>query len=216
MDPMFFFGFPIREVFDDWFDKVFTPSFHKRFGDDKGMTLVLLDPDQTLSAILNWDDPLRHRMIVKYIRETDAIQPGGTLYNVAGKLRFSLRTACNSVMAESANGLRRPLDFPWEGAGFVVIGDDRPEFIGGVSGLAKEDDWAVLVECATMLADLMIIVDAVAYWKYQKVTQIKPVPVDLKYMENLHVTQSDVNQYMAEVKVYLNLDDSFDAESNDT
>ncbi len=142
-------GVNVHRMFMDWFEGFFTEEFESRFP-NKGMTLVVLNPDNLIELQQNWLNPQDFEMIVAHIGDEDvATATNGTYENVKCKLHFVLRTGMDSVMAETRQDFVRPGDFPWEGAG------KYKGYIGGVSGLAKEDDWEMYCMCIDKLIELL-------------------------------------------------------------
>jgi hypothetical protein len=176
------FGIDVQVRFDAWFHGEFAAEFQERWP-GKGISLVVLDPDSRVAACLDWDTPLNHAVIVDFLgNEESHEKKGGTLNNVAGKLQYVLRTSCDSLRAETDYAYLRPGDFPWEGAG------ERKDFIGGVSGLAKEEDWEVFGRCIDRLIELLGKVGRAAKAKAESLHTSDDPPIGAKY---LHVTLTD-------------------------
>jgi len=148
--------------------------FTERFGDDKGMTLVVLNPDDVIGSSLDWSLPLKYKLVIGHVGDEVSVEaakgPEGTLANVCGKLRFVLRNYSDSVFAETAYAYIRPGDFPWEGAGIHL------EFFGGVSGLAKEEDWEMYCLCIDKLVELLSAVNEAAMKLYFELDEAGKLP----------------------------------------
>lgn len=181
------FGIDVKRRLNDWFHGEFATEFAERFP-DKGITLVILDPDNTLQACLDWRTPLAHEIFVGVLGDAKASnEPGGTYNNVAGKLTYVLRT--NSVVSRSAEtdyAMLRPGDFPWEGAGM------HEDFLGGVSGLAKEDDWEVYCQCIDKLRELLEAVGKKAKETADELRGTEGAPRGAKYLNGIVLTDEDV------------------------
>ncbi|MDQ5944314.1 MAG: hypothetical protein QG658_381, partial [Patescibacteria group bacterium] len=134
-----------------WFHGEFAEYFAARFP-DQTMTLVILDPDRTFEYFINWKKPEKYAMLaLHHGPKRHHAKPGGTLENVYGKLRYTLRVIDDSIQSEQAisDDQLRPGDFPWEGAGWHF------DYIGGVSGLSKEEDWEMFCLCVDKLMELL-------------------------------------------------------------
>lgn len=185
MDLSDVFGVNVEQQFTDWFEGEFTASFIERYP-GKGIALVILDPDYINQACLNWESPLAPdtTMIELLIgHASEGTKPDGVLDNVAGKLRFVLRTGQNSIEAEKPEniGLLREGDFTWEGAG------EYRGYVGGVSGLAKHDDWLVFRECVDKLDHLIAEVNTRAKAIAAELREQPNAPVGSKYMRGIKV-----------------------------
>jgi len=114
-----------------WFTTEFMPEFHKKYGKDAEIAVVILRNDVTV----DWANPLDDSPLVlanvKERRWEELVD------NIAGKLRFVLRTGRNSADARHRPDLLEPGDFPFEGAGAYM------NRTGGASGLMEESDWWV-------------------------------------------------------------------------
>ena len=180
------FGVNVYDMFMDWFDREFTEMFNQRFP-DKGITLVILDSDDIVELERNWKFPLAlgNVMIVVHVGDEEAAKAdNGTLQNVEGKLRFVLRTGRNSVEAETQQDLVRPGDFPWEGAG------NHKGYIGGVSGLAKEEDTEMLRICIEKLRELLMGVNSAAMVISDNLRKRDVVPVGAKYLYEIDASEA--------------------------
>ncbi|HMS91880.1 MAG TPA: hypothetical protein PJ993_00785 [Candidatus Saccharibacteria bacterium] len=175
-------GVNVLRMFMDWFEDEFYEEFYQRFP-DKGMTLVVLDSDNLIDLQQNWRHPQGFEMIVAHIGdEAIAIAANGTYENVKGKLRFVLRTGMDSVMAETRQDFVRPGDFPWEGAG------EHEGYIGGVSGLAKEEDWEMYCKCVDKLIELLKKVISRAMERSNQLRKLPDCPHGAKYMYAIDVS----------------------------
>lgn len=181
------FGINVQEKFLSWFHGDFAKEFAERFP-GKGITLVILDPDNTLLACLDWHTPLAHQIFVGVLGDPKASnEPGGTYNNVAGKLMYVLRTGSyESRAAETDYAMLRPGDFPWEGAGLYQ------DFLGGVSGLDKEDDWAVYCQCIDKLRELLEAVGKKAKEIADLRRGAQGFPVEVKYLNRIVLADEDV------------------------
>lgn len=152
MDLKDIFGVNVEEQFLAWFHGEFTEKFHKRFPEAEGLTLLILNPETWIDSVQYHYSPADEILVEAVIGDQDkASADGGTNQNVLGKLRFVLRTTQDSRLAEDELVyLLQPGDFPYEGAG------EHRHFFGGVSGLAKEDDWRVFCECVDKLIELLM------------------------------------------------------------
>ncbi len=151
MDLTNHFGINVKNFFKNWFHGEFAEYFAARFP-DQTMTLVILDPDRTFEYFINWKKPEKYAMLALYQGpKRHHAKPGGTLENVYGKLRYTLRVIDDSIQSEQAisDDQLRPGDFPWEGAGWHF------DYIGGVSGLSKEEDWEIFCLCVDKLMELL-------------------------------------------------------------
>ncbi len=181
------FGIDVKRRFNDWFHGEFAAEFAERFP-NKGITLVILDPDNLMQACLEWRNPLAHEIFVGVLGDPKASnEPGGTYNNVAGKLTYVLRTiSVTSLEAETDYVMLRPGDFPWEGAGM------HEEFLGGVSGLAKEDDWAVYCQCIDKLRELLEAVGKKAKETADELRGTEDAPIGAKYLNGIVLADEDV------------------------
>jgi hypothetical protein len=185
------FGVNVHGMFMDWFNGEFTEMFEGRFP-GKGMTLVILDTDDIIELERHWRDPMGRAMIVAHIGDKEtAVTNNGTMQNVEGKLRFVLRTGRNSVDAETQQDLVSPGDFPWEGAGHYRNN------IGGVSGLAKEEDWEMLCICVDKLIDLLKQVNTAAMAMSDKLRRKTDCPAGAKYLNGINVSGEFPDMYAA-------------------
>jgi hypothetical protein len=197
-----YFGIDVSARFDGWFRTDFADMIKARFGMDKIMSLIILDPDDACDALVNWREPLRNAMITADIGSADRVtSPTGTRNNVCGKLRYVLRTGRNSVEAETSHGSRREGDFPWEGAGIYYPAGSGLTYIGGVSGLAKEEDWEMFVHCVEQLHGMIVMVDAAAKHKYDSLRAADDLPDEWKYMDGLTISQLELSYFCEVAKV---------------
>jgi hypothetical protein len=181
------FGIDVKRKFLDWFHGDFAKEFAERFP-GKGITLVILDPDNLFQASLDWHTPLAHEILVGVLGDLKASnEPGGTYNNVAGKLTYVLRTGSyESLDAETNYAMLRPGDFPWQGAGLYE------EFPGGVSGLDKEDDWTVYCECIDKLRELLDAVGKKAMEVADELRGTEGASVGFKYLNRIVLRDEDV------------------------
>ncbi len=181
------FGINVERKFLDWFRGEFATEFAERFP-GKGITLVILDPDNLFQACLDWRTPLAHEILLGVLGDPKASnEPGGTYNNVVGKLMYVLRTnTYHSLDAETDYVMLRPGDFPWEGAGMYK------EFLGGVSGLAKQDDWAVYCQCIDKLRELLEAVGKKAKETADELRGTEGAPIGIKYLNGIVLTDEDV------------------------
>ncbi len=190
MDLTNHFGIDVARQFADWFDGEFAERFAKRFP-DKTMTLIVLDPDQLISSCLHWEDPKKHIVLDGYLGSWEGVmKAGGTWENVLGKLRYVLRTMENSVEAETDYINLRPGDFPWEGAG------EYKGFTGGVSGLAKEEDWEIFCFCVDKLFELITRVGQAAAIKTEQLRKAPDADPRAKYLR-VKLTEEEVESLLA-------------------
>ncbi len=187
MDLTNVFGANVEQEFFRWFNGEYAQELTERYPDMKGLTLVIIDPSKTLEACLNWHDPLEYMILIAHFGDEEAsLGDGGTRENVERKLRFVLRTGEDSVYAEETSiHLVLPGDFPWQGAGV------RKDFVGGVSGLAKEEDWRVFTECADKLTELLTKVNAAARAKWLELREGGDDSVETKYLTGDAIDLSD-------------------------
>lgn len=175
-------GVNVLRMFMDWFEGEFTDEFVQRFP-DKGMTLVVLKSDEFVELQQNWRHPQGFQMIVAHIGdEAIATAENGTYDNVLHKLHFVLRTGEDSATAEIRQDLVRPGDFPWEGAG------EYEGYVGGVSGLAKEEDWEMYCKCIDKLIELLTKVISKAMERSDKLRKQPDCPTGAKYMYHIDVS----------------------------
>lgn len=147
------------------------------------MTLVVLKTDDRAGLMHDWRHPQGFEMIVAHIGDEGvATAENGTYDNVKGKLRFVLRTGMDSVMAETRQDFVCPGDFPWEGAG------EYEGYIGGVSGLAKEEDWEMYCKCIDKLIELLTKVISKAMERSNELRQQPDCPSGAKYMYHIDVS----------------------------
>ena len=185
------FGVNVYQMFMDWFDGEFTEMFNQRFP-DKGMTLVILNSDNLVELEQNWRHPQGFELIVAHIGdETVATAKDGTYDNVKGKLRFVLRTGLNSVAAETQQDRVRAGDFPWEGAGHHM------GYIGGVSGLAKEEDSEMLRICIDKLREMLKEVNTVAMTISDNLRKKPGCPSGAKYLNGINASEAFADKYVA-------------------
>lgn len=180
------FGINVAEKFLGWFHGEFATEFAERFP-DKGISLVVIDPDNIVKVMLEWDDPLGNAILVSYLGDQEAhTKADGTLQNVVGKLRYVLRTAEEtSLPAETDFASVRPGDFPWEGAG------GYRGLCGGVSGLDKADDWAVYKQCIDKLTEILEAVGKKALERTEQLRKSDDPPVGARYC-NVTLSDEDV------------------------
>lgn len=138
-----YFDVDVMEEFRRWWHTEGAAEYEAKYG-NTAMAFVVLNPASTSYYIVErpLDESLYELLVAPRgtgADEFDALfsGPTGLLNNVAGKLRFVIRTGQNSVQAETQEWLLEPGDFPFEGAG-IYRG-----FTGGVSGLANQDNWKV-------------------------------------------------------------------------
>jgi hypothetical protein len=175
-------GVNVLKMFMDWFDGEFTDEFVQHFP-EKGMTLIVLKSDNLIELQQNWRQPQGFRMIVAHIGdEATATASEGTYDNVLHKLHYVLRTGEDSVMAETRPDFVRPGDFPWEGAGMYE------GYVGGVSGLAKEEDWEMYCKCIDKLIELLIKVISKAMERSNELRKQPDCPTGAKYMYHIDVS----------------------------
>lgn len=181
------FGIDVEKKFIDWFHGKFATEFAERFPDKKGISLVILDPDNIVKVRAEWSDPLANAILVSYLGDQEAhTKADGTLQNVAGKLSFCLRGGyTHSRQAEESFLWVRPGDFPWEGAG------EYRGFYGGVSGLDKADDWAVYQQCIGKLIEILEAVGKKALERTEQLRKSDDAPVGARYC-NVTLTDDDV------------------------
>ncbi len=182
------FGLNVKAMFLEWFHGDFATEFAQRFP-GKGMTFVLLDPDDTLAAVISWRRPLEYAMIASHLGDAAVARaPDGTLENVGGKLRFCLRNMEDSVVAETNPRLVRAGDFPWEGAG-----NHRDLWWGGVSGLLKKEDWELFCQCVDWIDDLVTRITKKAIQKADALRKQEGCPVGTKYLKGITITLDELN-----------------------
>ena len=185
------FGVNVHDMFMDWFDGEFAEMFEGRFP-DKGMTLVVLKNDNLVELEQNWRYPQGFELIVAHMGdEAVATTKDGTYDNVKGKLRFVVRTGRNSVAAETQQNLVQPGDFPWEGAGNYM------GYIGGVSGLAKEEDWEMFCICVDKLIELLKDVNSVAMTISDNLRKKPGCPSGAKYLNGINASEAFADKYVA-------------------
>lgn len=180
------FGINVQEKFLSWFHGDFAKEFAERFP-GKGITLVILDPDNIVKLLSEWDIPLANAILTTYLGDEGAhTKADGTLQNVVGKLRYCLRTAeVMSLRAEADYAWVRPGDFPWEGAGA------HDGFLGGVSGLDKEDDWAVYCQCIDKLLEILEAVGKKALERTEELRSSDNTYIGARYC-NVVLTDAEV------------------------
>lgn len=187
MDLTDVFGINVFEQHSKWFYGQFAADFKARFSNDKGMTLVLLDPDEKCSAYLNWRNSLKHQILAIYLGdELAAMGTDGTYENVGGKLQYCLREDEDSVKAETHPERVRVGDFPWEGAGV------HRGWWGGVSGLKKEEDWEMFKLNVDWIVDLIGRITAVAMKKADKLRKQDDCPPGTRYLIGITVTLEEL------------------------
>lgn len=175
-------GVNVLRMFMDWFEGEFTDEFIASFPKAGGMTLVVLNTESIVDQAQTWRHPQGFEMIVAHIGDAAvATAKEGTYDNVKGKLRFVLRTGEDSVMAESRQDMVQVGDFPYEGAGFYE------GYTGGVSGLAKEDDWKMYCKCIDKLIELLIKVISKAIERSKELREQPDCPPGAKYMYAIDV-----------------------------
>lgn len=179
------FGIDVKSRFDAWFHGEFADEFKERWP-KKGITLVLLDMDNLFLLHEHWQDPLTHLLYVDFLGDEESHKKtDGTLENVGGKLQYVLRTGNNSVEAQTDFAGLRPGDFPWQGAG------EHRGFLGGVSGLAKEEDWEVFRRCVNKLIELLEAVGEAASKKSERLRNSDNPEPGVKYL-NVTLTEDEV------------------------
>ena len=173
------FGINVEEQFLEWFNGEFATEFAERFP-DKGMTLIVLDGDEPITIMENWETPLNFTLITAHLGDEEAaIAADGTEDNVVGKLRFCLRTMMDSAEAERRPDLVREGDFPHEGAG------EYKGYYGGVSGLKKEEDWEIFCRCVDKLIELLAAVNSAAIAKADELREQEDCPRGTKYLNGI-------------------------------
>jgi|GEM_PF-3930462 len=146
------FGTNIGSQMVEWWRGEFLPTIETARSDGNGglkpVATVILAP----VVQHNWRLPLQYVLVRldtshEGTHEQDRFTgPVGLYLNVAGKLRFSLRTEQDSIFAELNPDLLLPGDFPWEGALYNYNG-----YTGGTSGLRKQDDAQVTMDVIQQL-----------------------------------------------------------------
>jgi hypothetical protein len=181
------FGIDVEKRFLDWFHGEFAKEFAERFPEKKGISLVILDPDNIVKVVTEWGSPLENAILVSYLGDQEAhTKADGTLQNVVGKLRYVLRNGEEtSLEAEEDDLWVRPGDFPWEGAG------EHKGFYGGVSGLDKADDWAVYTQCIDKLIEILKPIGKKALERTEELRSSEDPPVGARYC-NVTLTDEDV------------------------
>lgn len=183
MDLIDVFGINVKDQFLNWFNGDFAKMFGERFP-GKSMTLIILDPDDLIDLMTSWRNPLSYEIIEAHLGDEGATtDPDGTRDNVVGKLRFVLRTLSDSVVAETEPQLVREGDFPWEGAG------SYEGYIGGVSGLRKEDDWKIFCMCVDKLNELVGAVNIAAMARAAELREQDDCPAGTKYLQGIDLTE---------------------------
>jgi hypothetical protein len=179
------FGINVHSQFMEWFDGEYAEQFAQRYP-DKGISLIILDPDMSLASMYGWRDPLVNAIIAAHIGDDDAAHgSGGTQDNVAGKLQFVLRTGYDSEFARIRPHLLREGDFPYQGAG------SYEDFFGGVSGLAQEDDWAEFQVCVDKLIVLLSAAGNAAVAEAARLRELPDTPVDVKYLRGINLAPDE-------------------------
>lgn len=128
-----FFWVDVQSQLEEWWWSVGEKEFFAAHPDERGKNYfaIILDPNYPH----DWQRPFAGpSYFLTNVRESELLHPTGTPSNVAGKMRFVLRTGLDSVEAETRYDLVLPGDFPWEGAG------ETDGYPGGVSGFAKKSD----------------------------------------------------------------------------
>ncbi len=138
-----YFGVDVSAQMVDWWRKDFLERpivkamRRGKDGQVRHLVTVILDP----FVQHNWQSPFGHVLLKLDTSHEDGAEldkfSGETSLdtNVAGKLRFCLRTGQDSIFAETNPDLLLSGDFPWEGGLFACRG-----YTGGTSGLDKHDD----------------------------------------------------------------------------
>ena len=192
-----FFGINVDQQFSEWFHFEFVPLFEKKYGPNKHITLLVLDPDLRGQARMNWENPRYTLMINEHIGASKySTVHDGTLANVIGKLQWVLREDSNSVEGETNLDKARPGDFLWEGAGTYR------GYTGGVSGLKKEEDWEVFCKCIDKLIELTWPIGATVKAKSDLMRKQLECPEGVKYLRNITVTESEVDQFIEELEAW--------------
>ena len=180
------FGIDVEDLFNEWFNGEYAAEFAERYP-GKSISLVILNPDSPIQLLLDRDIPLKHAIIDTYLGdERLAEAPDGLRDNVEGKLRYVLTSMGDSVEAEANGFFFRPGMFPWQGAG------ENANFCGGVSGLAKEEDWAEFCKCSDKLAELLTAVGNVALKKTEELRSSDSPPIGARYGRGVVVSLEDV------------------------
>ena len=179
------FGINVKERFKAWFSGEFATQFEVRWP-DKGITLVILDPDTRVDTLGDWEQPLKYEIFIGYLgNEEDHKRADGTLHDVAGMLRYTLREDCDSFLAETDFACLRVGDYPARGAG------EHRGFYGGVAGLEGEDNWWVFEHCINKLYELIEAVGKTATAKAVLQSSMADAPVGRKYL-NVLLTEREV------------------------
>jgi hypothetical protein len=116
-----------------WFTDEFLPEFYEKYGQGAEIAVVILRNDVTPS----WTNPIERDTVALILSNVTDDRHYELVENVAGKLRFMLRTSRPSADARHRPDLLEAGDFPFEGAGIYM---NRR---GGASGLMEESDWWV-------------------------------------------------------------------------
>lgn len=145
-----FFGTDIQSQLEEWWWGGGEEKFFRLHPDEKGKKYfaLILDPNYAHDAQRPFAGP---SYCLTNLRGADLLNPVGTPSNVAGKLRFVLRTGLDSVEAETRHDLGLPGDFTWEGGG------KTHGYPGGVSGFVKEVDTALRVEITEKIVELRTV-----------------------------------------------------------
>jgi hypothetical protein len=193
------FGVNVEEMFREWFQTKYIPSFRRRYGTDQDISAILLDPRHNwLQRMQAWEDPQLLSHIVLYTNGSDAglieaTAPGGTLENVRRKLRPCLRHLCSSRDVERLLEYLCEGDFPWEGA------DED----GGVSGLKKEEDAKELKKLEKKLRKLFRKVLKAAIKKAESLEGTPEYNLGGKYLIGINVADQFPGYEAAEKPFYL-------------
>lgn len=132
MSEMPSYGGDLTLLMEEWFDAVFLPEFYKKYGEDADIAVVILRTGVTIDTF-----ELHADSGALILSNANADRTQELTANVAGKLRFVLRTGRPSSDARHRPDLLEAGDFPFEGAGTYM------NRTGGASGLMEESDWWV-------------------------------------------------------------------------
>lgn len=169
-----YFGHDLQAALLTWWREELVPEVRaSRMEQNFDLAAVVLEQ----TGFHTWTDPLAD--VLHHLTlgdpEDDRYAGGGGLYrNIAGKLRFALRTGMPSSYARECLHLLLSGDFPYKGAvnhrGFWVA----------VSGLSEDEDEQVGVRLADKLVDLRTPL-AKAAIKASK-NRTPATPFDVKYL----------------------------------